>query len=238
MTLLFLAVLTFGASIIGTIAGFGSSTIMLPIVVLFHPLPDALLLVGIIHAFNDFWEIVLFRGKFSWNIILVFGFFGIVSSALGANLSFVIPQALASRILGIILVGFVLLINFDKKLIIPKTNLSYGIGGSLSGVLAGMFGIGGPIRSIFLTSLNLPKSTYLVTIGILSLSVDATRIIAYLIGGAQIPQTIGFEIFLLIPISFIAAEIGKKILHHIPQRQFRSIVSLFLFIIGVSFIFT
>ena len=47
MDILLLAVLTVVASAIGTITGFGTSTMMVPVLVAFFPLPQALLLVGV-----------------------------------------------------------------------------------------------------------------------------------------------------------------------------------------------
>ena len=60
MDLIFLSTLVLIASIGGTLTGFGSSTFLIPFVVLIYPLPTALLFVGIIHTANDFWKIFLF----------------------------------------------------------------------------------------------------------------------------------------------------------------------------------
>ncbi|MBI1956840.1 MAG: sulfite exporter TauE/SafE family protein, partial [Candidatus Niyogibacteria bacterium] len=48
------------ASAIGTIAGFGTATIVVPIFLLIFPLPQTLLLGGIIHWFNDLARLGLF----------------------------------------------------------------------------------------------------------------------------------------------------------------------------------
>ncbi len=61
MNLVLITLLTFIAAIIGTTTGFGISTIMLPVLALFMPLPQALLLAGIVHLFGSLWKVVLFR---------------------------------------------------------------------------------------------------------------------------------------------------------------------------------
>ena len=53
MEIVLLVLLTFFASIIGTLAGFGTSTIMVPILSLFYPFSLVLFFVGIIHWFED-----------------------------------------------------------------------------------------------------------------------------------------------------------------------------------------
>lgn len=89
MDILLLALLTVVASAVGTLTGFGTSTIMVPVLVLFLPLGETLLFVGIIHFFGDIWKMLIFRKGFSkWKLILAFGIPGAAFSFFGATLSF------------------------------------------------------------------------------------------------------------------------------------------------------
>jgi len=65
-----LCILTLVASAIGTATGFGTSTVMVPIMVLFVPLPVALLFVGIIHLAGDVWKVLLFKRGVDLKLIL------------------------------------------------------------------------------------------------------------------------------------------------------------------------
>jgi uncharacterized membrane protein YfcA len=100
VTIIYLTILTILAGGISTLTGFGTSTIMLPVILLFFPLPQTLLLVGIIHWFGGVWKLVLFRQGIRWKILLGFGVPGIIASFLGASLTFSAPEDLLSRILG------------------------------------------------------------------------------------------------------------------------------------------
>lgn len=51
-----LGLLTFAASGIGTATGFGTSTVMIPVMALFVSHPVALLFVGVIHVFGDLFQ--------------------------------------------------------------------------------------------------------------------------------------------------------------------------------------
>jgi uncharacterized protein len=82
MDMILLGLLTLGASAIGTATGFGTSTVMIPVMVLFVPVPIALLFVGIIHLCGDIWKVVLFKRGLDWKLILGFGLSGIVASYL------------------------------------------------------------------------------------------------------------------------------------------------------------
>ena len=46
---LLVVLLTFLAAFAGTVTGFGTSTILVPILSLWYPLPETLLFVGVVH---------------------------------------------------------------------------------------------------------------------------------------------------------------------------------------------
>ncbi|PLW95919.1 MAG: sulfite exporter TauE/SafE family protein, partial [Marinilabiliales bacterium] len=88
MEIFIIALLTILASGIGTITGFGTSTILVPILLFYLPLPETLLVVGVIHFSGDIWKMILFRKGFYWKLILTFGLTGIIASFLGARIVF------------------------------------------------------------------------------------------------------------------------------------------------------
>ena len=89
---------------------------------------------------------------------------------------------------------------------------------------------------MFLTAFDLPKAVYIATAGAIGLLVDSTRIIAYFTGGATLPKELWYGLLLFIPISFIGAQIAKRIVDKIPQNKFRVMVAVFLFAIGLKLI--
>lgn len=233
MSFVLLSILTFIATYVGTITGFGSSTIMLPIVVLFFPLPIALLFVGILHTFNDIWKVILFREHVHWKLILLFGIPGIALSVIGANIALSVDQNLLSKILGIILILYVLLITLRPNFHLPKNNLSAILGGSLSGITAGIFGVGGAARGMFLSAFNLKKQTYLFTSGMIALFIDLPRLTAYFYGGVRLYDDLLWGMVIFIPLSFAAAELGKYAVDKIPQKHFRLFIGAFLLLVGI-----
>ncbi|KKU47123.1 MAG: hypothetical protein UX67_C0049G0014, partial [Candidatus Woesebacteria bacterium GW2011_GWF2_46_8] len=108
MEIAFISFLTFLAGIVGTITGFGISTIMVPVVLLFLPLPETLLLVGVIHWFGDLWKMYFFKKGVDWELLVFFGIPGIAAAYLGASLVFQLPEQLVSQFLGAILIAYVI----------------------------------------------------------------------------------------------------------------------------------
>jgi hypothetical protein len=161
--LILLCLLTLFGSAIGTATGFGTSTVMIPVMVLFVPPPIALLFVGIVHLFGDIWKVLLFKRGFDWKLILGFGLSGVLASFLGASLSLQGQAFPLKRILGAFLILYVAFLFLKREWALPKTHATAVYGGLLSGLFAGFFGVGGAVRGAFLTAFNLPKEVYIFT---------------------------------------------------------------------------
>jgi hypothetical protein len=235
--LILLSVLVLLASMVGTLSGFGTSTIMVPVMLLFFPLPVTLLFVGIIHWFGDIWKMLFFRsGVRKWRLILWFAVPGVIVSYLGATVVISAPEEIMMRILGGFFLLYVLFIFFNKEWKLPERDLTAGIGGTLSGLAAGIFGVGGAIRGAFLSAFNLPKEVYLFTSGAMALVIDSSRIVGYVGGGTRLEGLFWWGLLIFIPLSFLGAWIAKKLVDYIPQHYFRIFIALFLAVVAVKFL--
>ncbi len=236
MEIFYISLLTLVAATIGTITGFGTSTIMIPVLVIFFPPVEAIFLVAIIHWFGNIWKIALFRSGFNLRLLTLFGIVGLATSYLGAFISLGANEQVLLRFLGAFLAGYAIFLIFQSKFRIPAGNMAALSGGALSGFFAGMFGIGGAIRGMFLSAFDLPKAVYIATAGAIGIMVDSTRIITYFTGGATLSKELWYGLLLFIPVSFLGAQIAKRIVDKIPQNKFRAVVAVFLFTIGLKLI--
>ncbi|AKB54039.1 hypothetical protein A9239_12245 [Methanosarcina sp. A14] len=234
--IIYIALLTLLASLIGTMAGFGISTIMVPILLIILPLPQTLLLVGIVHWFNDIWKILLFRKGIRWKLLLTFGLPGIFASFLGSSLSLKISREILSRALGMFLIAYVIFIIFNRTFKLSQ-KLSVAIsGGTLTGFFAGIFGIGGEINAVALSAFNLKKAVYVATAGAIAFMIDSTRIATYIQGGTRLAPVLVSGFLIFIPVSLIGAMIGKIGIEKIPQEKFRNFVAVFIFLFGLKLV--
>jgi uncharacterized membrane protein YfcA len=234
MQLLGIIGLTFFASIIGTLTGFGTSTIMVPILAIFLPLPQVLLLVGIIHFFGDLWKMLLFREGIRWRLILTFGVPGIVASFFGARLIFSFPEHVLTQMVGAILVGYATFLLLNPSFRMGRDPGSTVTAGAASGFLAGLSGVGGAVRGAFLAAWDLPKAAHIATSGALGSVVDLTRVVTYVGSGIRLAPWQLHGLVLFIVASFLGARVAQNISHHVSDRQFRLIVALFLFLVGMK----
>jgi uncharacterized membrane protein YfcA len=230
---LLLIFLTLVGSGIGTATGFGTSTIMIPVLTIFLPVPTALLFVGIIHLCGDIWKIILFRRGLVWNLILGFGISGIIASLLGAFLALHAPDMPFKRMLGIFIILYVFFLFMKRDWALPQTSTTAVCGGMLSGLFAGFFGVGGAVRGAFLAAFNLPKEVYVFTSGMIALFIDVTRVSSYLVGGTRMEPLLLYSLIICVPVSFLGAYRARNFLTGIPERSFRLFVGIFLAIVGV-----
>lgn len=232
--LFFLAALI--SEVIGTMAGFGSSTVFLPLALLFVDFQTALVLVAFLHIFGNLDRIGFFASGLDKNVLIHFGLPSVIATIMGALLVPYIPQTSLKALLGVFLVGFSLYSLWKEHFTLPSGTVSTWLGGGLSGFMAGLIGTGGALRGAFLTGFTLPKKKYIATAAAIAIAVDITRLPLYIREGF-----LKSEYYSYIPVLFAVALagsfIGKEIVKKIPQKQFRKFVLIALFLIGVTFIF-
>jgi uncharacterized membrane protein YfcA len=234
LIILFL-ILAFIAEIAGTIAGFGSSTILLPLSLFLFDFKTALVLVAFAHVFGNLGRITFFKHGLDKRLILLFGVPSVILTFLGAYLVVYIPQNISILILGIFLLIFSILSINNADLKFKATKNSAVFGGGLSGFFAGLIGTGGVIRGAFLTAYNLEKTKYIAVAAAIALAVDLTRIPVYIVNGFLDVQFYYFlPILLLVAIG--GSYIGKRVVNKIPQEKFRIIVLIAIAIVSLSFI--
>ena len=123
------------------------------------------------------------------------------------------------------------------KFSVNENSANAFLGGSLSGFLAGLIGMGGAIRSSFLVAFNLPKEVYVATSAMIAVVIDLTRIPTYIFTRAVEWS----QDFILIPLLIISAyfgvRVGKILLNKINQATFRRIVSVALLLAGAKIMF-
>ncbi len=238
ISIVLITLLSIVANGVGTISGFGVGTIMTPVLLLFLPFSETILLVCVIHWFHDIWKVLFFHRGIDWKLFLYFGMPTIVASFIGALLVTSKQSILLSSLLGLFLIGSVGMIFCVPYMAIPYNWLSGLIGGALSGFFAGIFGIRGAVRSVFLSAFDLHKTIFIGTTGAISLLLDSTRLVTYLARGIRLDTTLGWSLFFFIPASFIGSYIGKHIVGIIPQKHFRTVVSIFLLLVGIKLLLT
>lgn len=214
----------------GTIAGFGTSTILLPIVIVFVDFKNALVLVAITHLAGNSGAATFFRHGLDKRLILLFGIPSVILTVFGAYIVIYIPQNILTTLLGIALLVFSIYSFKKPEFKVNASKINTILGGSLSGFLQGFMRIGGPLRGSFLIFYGLDKTTYIATLAAVVVLIDLARIQVYFS-----TNLLDFQFYYYIPplivIGIIGSFTGKKVVTKIPQNTFKKII---LLAIGVA----
>ena len=228
-------IVAFISEVIGAVAGFGSSTIFLPLALFFVDFETALILVAISHLFGNLGRINFFRHGLDKKIIATFGIPSILFSFLGASIVGILSQDILKVILGIFLIIISVLFLVKPSLKVPTNRNMVMTGGGISGLITGLVGTGGALRATFLTGFNLEKTRYIATAAIIALGTDATRIPLYLSQGFLMQQYY-YYIPILAATAIGGSFVGKKLVGKMDQNIFRKIVLVTIILVSINFI--
>ena len=234
INILFVSV-SYLAAVAATLAGFGSSTLLVPVAIHFMDVRTAVFIVACFHLFNNLFKIRLFWRKIDFKTFLLFGIPSIIFAFTGAFFISILPVDIIKKVLGVFLIIYAIYSLIKPRFAIKKSKWTAIAGGSFSGLLAGLIGLGGAIRGAFLVTFNLAKEIYVGTSAAIATVIDLTRIPTYIFTGAarEIESYIILLLFLIVS-AYFGVRTGKALLNRINQDTFRRIVSVALFLVGIK----
>jgi len=225
------------ASIVGVVTGFGFSTLAIPVLSITTSMPmvEILFLVAAMHITLNAYKVLFFHG--GWNqITLFFIIIGGISSLVGAWVALYIFQEQWRLLLGLFLLLYAVFSLFLQPPVIPENRFTAFAGATLSGFFAGLLGIGGAVRSVFLDVYNLPKEAYIATTGVIALAIDIARLSVYQTKVVHVQEL--WQFFLVsIPVQLLGVLIGRRLVTYVPQHHYRHVVSFALGLFGLWLLF-
>ncbi|MFC5682985.1 sulfite exporter TauE/SafE family protein [Flavobacterium sp. MAHUQ-51] len=224
------------AEILGTVGGFGSSLFFVPIASYFLDFHSVLGITALFHVSSNITKIAFFRKGFDKKLLLTIGVPAVLFVIIGSFIS----KYIETKILEIALAAFLILISLFflvfKNISIKPTLSNSILGGTLSGLIAGLLGTGGAIRGMTLAAYNLKMEVFIATSAIIDLAIDSSRSFVYTYNG-YVHQHDLYLIPILLGVSIAGTYIGKKILSRISETQFKSIVLVLILITGLITLF-
>ncbi|MCB9245931.1 MAG: sulfite exporter TauE/SafE family protein [Flavobacteriales bacterium] len=220
------------AEILGTLGGFGSSMLFVPMAGYFLDFHSVLGITALFHVSSNLTKIVLFRKGFDKQLILFLGVPAVVFVIVGAWMSkWVDPAGLKIGLAFFLIVSSVLFLRYPT--IRVQANVRNSIaGGVLSGGIAGVIGTGGAIRGITLAAFDLRPDVFIATSAIIDMGVDSSRTVVYWMNG-YIHQHDLYLVPFLIAASIAGTYTGKVILKRVSQEKFKRFVLVLVLLTGL-----
>jgi uncharacterized membrane protein YfcA len=221
------------AAFLGSLAGFGISSILLPVALMFFDFPTSLALVSIFHLSGNVGRIVFFHRRINRRMVATIGGASVVFALLGASLVSMVFQPLLRFLLGLVLMGYMVLSTVTPSVQIAASLRNRLVGGSVYGFSAGLIGSGGPIRGALLSAFKLTPQTYISTSGAISFLVDMIRVPTYLLNGFLQPR-----FYVYVPVLFLVAITGAVLSRQLVARTrstvFRQLVRIAIGGVGLK----
>ncbi len=233
MQYVILVSLSLFTSIVTLFTGFGVGTIMMPVMALFFDVKVAILLAAIIHIFNNLSRIVLYYRHLRWEIVRRFGVVSILGAFVGSFAQLYVDSSWLKNGVGLFLALFALLslrpglINWKLPAVIDVA------GGFLSGLIGGLIGNQGAIRSLYLLNYKLEKQELIVSAALIAVVIDLTRIPVYTYANYRY-LTDNFLLLALVILASIAGTlIGSRILPQVSSELFKRIILVAVLLLGI-----
>lgn len=227
-----LAVAAVVAGGIAAIAGFGIGSILTPALALQTGTKVAVAAIAVPHFVATVQRFWMLRRYVDRTVLLGFG----VASAIGGLLGALAHERAASTALTMVF-GVLLILASVSQLTGWMERVRWGrtaawAAGALSGLLGGLVGNQGGIRSAAMLGFDVPKEAFVATATAVAIFVDLARLPVYLISDWRSMLTV-WPFVLLATIGAVAGTaLGTRILGQLPQSLFRRVVAVLLLLLG------
>lgn len=215
------------------LAGFGIGSLLTPVFALAFPIKLAVAAVSIPHVVATATRFWILRAHVDRRLLINFG----ITSAAGG-------------LIGALLYGSAgnptLMLVFGSALVLTATLELTGaarrsrlegpaawIAGAASGLLGGMVGNQGGIRSAAMLGFQTSRESFVATATAVALIVDLARMPVYLAGQAEALRSIAPLIGLAALGALVGTFAGKRVLVRIPERLFRKLVASLILALGL-----
>jgi len=175
-----------------------------------------------------FFVIALLSGRHvRLRLLLLFGVPSVCLVILGAYLSARLQFKITELLLGLFLISFSLFLFLRPLTRLSSRPWNAISAGGLAGFLAGLIGTGGAIRGLALAAFDLEKGNFVATSAAIDSGVDFCRMLVYMQNGF-LKSEFYWYIPGLLAMAFVGSYLGK-----LDQKNFRRIVLLLIFLIGI-----
>lgn len=220
------------AGAVASLAGFGIGSIMTPLLMLHLDAKIAVAAVSIPHLIATAIRFWMLRASLDRTVLLRFGLTSAAGGLLGALLHTVAGVKTLTIFLGIVLI-------ITGAVGVLGINLRFGrhaapVAGFFSGILGGMVGNQGGIRSGAMLGFNLSKEAFIATSTAIGLIVDGARMPVYLWSEGAKLMPVHTLIVLMTAGVVIGTFLGRILLGRIPEPLFKRLVSGLVLLLGIA----
>jgi uncharacterized membrane protein YfcA len=232
------AVLTIAAlaGALAAITGFGIGSLLTPLLALRMDTRLAVALVAVPHVIGTALRFWLLSGGVDRRVLMRFG----VTSAAGGLAGALLQSVASNRWLTLLFGGLLLFAAVSEATGLAGRMHFRGhvawIAGALSGLLGGLVGNQGGLRSAALLGFGLDKRTFVATATAIGLLVDGARMPVYVATQHRELAAVWLPMLLAIGGVVLGTVMGSRVLSRIPDVWFHRVLAVVLAALGVAMV--
>ena len=223
------------ASLLGSVAGSGGTAVLLPILVIYVGLRDAIPILTIANLSSNLGRVWFNRRQIVMPVVGWFALGAIPFALSGAMLFVIAPTVTLTRILGAFLLVTLAWRRFNRGPRLIKSAGWFAPLGAGFGLLAGLLEGVGPLMAPFFLAYGLVRGAYIGTDALATVLMQVSKLAVF---GEKdlIDNRIVASGLILVPFMIAGAFAGKRIVDRIPESLFLLIIDVTLLLAGVKFL--
>ncbi|MFQ5996475.1 MAG: sulfite exporter TauE/SafE family protein [Dehalococcoidales bacterium] len=235
LTIALFFIVAFIAASVASLTGFGSATMLIPFASLVIELKQAIILVAFFHWFSNTFKLIRLWRSTNWRVFFLYGVPSIITAYGGAMLLGRVDVDIIVLAFAAFIILFSIYSLVSPAWSLPSKNGLLVFGGALSGFTAGLIGLGGAIRGMFLISTRIEKEAYIATSAAIAFVTDVTRLSVYVVNGS-LDSEYYWYILPLVVVAYIGTRLGVRLLRRLPETAVKRAVLVMLLLVGIRLI--
>lgn len=220
------------AGTLGGVVGFGSSVIMLPVLVAAFGPKEAVPIMALASILANVSRVGVWWREVDWRVNTVYCATAIPAAALGARLLVSLNPHIAETVLGVFLI---IMIPLRRWFTARGWRIGLGsmaVVGACIGFLTGLVATTGPINTPFFLAYGLVKGAFIATEAAGSVAISLTKAIVFRQFGALPIETVARGLAVGATL-MLGSWVAKRIVLRFDATQFRVIMEAMMLVSGV-----
>lgn len=231
-----LGLAAFVASLLAAVTGFGSASMLLPLLAAVCGVREAIPALTVAQLLGNAGRAWLNRRNLNWRVVGWFSLGAVPAAILGGILFASISAPVLTRLLGV----FLLLIVAYRRLKQGKPGRmslrAFAPLGAVGGFVSALLGGVGPLLAPFFLAYGLTKASYVATISLSAIVMHVAKLATY--GGTSVLTRDAVLLGLTLGLIMLPGSwAGKKLVDRVSEQAFAIIVEVALTASGLWFLF-
>jgi uncharacterized protein len=229
-----LAAASFAAGGMAAVVGFGIGSILTPLLSIWIDARVAIAAISIPHLAGTALRFAVLQGRVDRHVLFTFGIASAAGGVAGALINTVFSSPALLTLLAVLLLFVAAgeLTGFSKHLVFRGA--AAWLAGAVSGLLGGLVGNQGGLRSAALLGFRMDRDTFVATATAIGLIVDASRMPVYFVVYAEELARMVTPVTVATAGTIAGTLAGGRLLRRIPETWFRHIVAIVLSMLALS----